>query len=52
MNKKPSKYEGLKAAMAAELMVGFWFGIGVILVVKMVNSLEYCIEELIGRKCQ
>ena len=25
----PSKYEGLGAAMAAELMIGFWFGIGV-----------------------
>ena len=47
-NKKPSKYEGLGAAMAADIMVGFWFGIGVILAVKMVNSLE----ELISRKCQ
>ena len=46
INKKPSKYEGLGAAMAAELMVGFWFGIGVILAVKIVHSLEYCIEEL------
>ena len=46
MNKKRSKYEGLGAAMAAELMVGFWFGIGVILAVKMVNGLE----ELISRK--
>ena len=35
---------------AAELMIGFWFGIGVILAVKMVNSLEDCIEELISRK--
>ena len=40
---KPS----LKAAM-----VGFWFGIGVILAAKMVLGLEYCIEELISRKCQ
>ena len=44
-------YEGLAAAMAAELMIGFWFGIGVILAVKMVQRLEYCIEELISRKC-
>ena len=43
-----SKYEGLKAAMVAELMVGFWFGIGVILAVKVVHSLE----ELIRGKCQ
>ena len=45
-----SKYEGLGAAMAAELMIGFWFGTGVILAAKMVHSLEYCIEELISRK--
>ena len=45
-----SKYEILAAAMAAELMIGFWFGIGVILAVKMVQSLECCIEELISRK--
>ena len=31
-------------------MVGFCFGIGVILAVKTVNSLECCIEELISRK--
>ena len=36
--------------LAAELMIGFWFGIGVILAVKTVQSLEYCIEELISRK--
>ena len=45
-----SKYKGLGAAMAAETMIGFWFGIGVILAAKMVYSLEYCIEELISRK--
>ena len=31
-------------------MVGFCFGIGLILAVKTVNNLEYCIEELISRK--
>ena len=36
--------------MAAELMIDFWFGIGVILAVKTLHSLEYCIEELISRK--
>ena len=41
-----SKYEGLRASMAAELVTGFWFGIGVILAIRMVNSLDYCIEEL------
>ena len=53
-NEKPSKsgaaYEGLGAAMAAGLTIGFWFGIGAILAAKMVHSLEYCIEELIKRK--
>ena len=44
----PNKYEGLGAAMAAELMIGFWFGIRVILSVKMVNSLE----ELKSSYCQ
>ena len=44
-------YEGLKAAMAAEIMVGFWFGIGIILAVKVVHSMEYCTEELMSRKC-
>ena len=37
-------------AMTAELRIGVWFGIGVILAAKMVHSLEYCIEELIIRK--
>ena len=40
MNQKPSKCSGLRAAMAVELMIGFWFGIGAILDIKMVNSLE------------
>ena len=39
-----SKYEGLAAAMAAELMIGFWFGIGAILAIKMVSSLEELIR--------
>ena len=39
-------------SLGAELMIGFWFGIGAILAVKMVHSLEYCIEEIISRKCQ
>ena len=34
--------------LAAELMIGFWFGIGAVLAVKMVESIEYCIEELIN----
>ena len=53
MNEKPttpSEYQDLRAAMTAELMIGFWFGIGAVLAVKMMNSLDYCIEELISRK--
>ena len=46
MNEKPSKYSGLAAAIATELMIGFWFGVGAILAIKMVRSLE----ELISRK--
>ena len=34
------------ADLAAELMVGFWFAVGEILAIKMVNSLE----ELMSRK--
>ena len=45
-----SKYEGLRSAMVAELTISFWFGIGVILAVKMVNSLDYCAEVLMRRK--
>ena len=43
----PGPYAGLGAATAAELMIGFWFGIGVVLAVKMLESLKYCI----CRKC-
>ena len=42
---KSGSYEGLTAAMAAELIIGFWFGIGAILAIKMVSGLE----ELINR---
>ena len=42
-----SKYEGLAAALTAELMISFWFGIGVVLAVKMLESPEYCTS----RKC-
>ena len=54
----PNKYEGLGSAgqrpsfatMTAELSIGSWFGTGAILAIRMVNSLDYCIEELISRK--
>ena len=43
LSKLGGSYEGLKAAMAAELMLGFWFRIGAILAVKTV---EYYIKSL------
>ena len=46
----PGKYEGLGAAMAAELIIGFWFGTGVILAIRIVDNLDYCIEMLISKK--
>ena len=46
----PSKYEGLGSAMAAKLMIGFWFGIGFVSAIRMVNNLDYCVEALISRK--
>ena len=38
----PTKYAGLGAAIAAELMIGFWFGVGV------VSNLNYCVWEFIS----
>ena len=45
-----TKYEGLGSTMVAELTISFWFGIGVILAVKMVNGPDYCVEVLMRRK--
>ena len=30
--------------MAAELMIGSWFGIGTILAVRIVDNLDHCVE--------
>ena len=46
----PSKYEGLGAAMAAELMIGLWFGIEIILVVRMVDNLDHRVEALMSSR--
>ena len=43
-----TKYTGLGAAMAAELMIGFWFSIGVILAIGVVDSLNHCIGTLMS----
>ena len=34
----PSKYAGLGAAISAKLMIGFWFGIGVMLATGVVDG--------------
>ena len=45
-----SKYADLGVAMAPELMIGFWFGIGVILAIGVVDSLNYCVGALMSSK--
>ena len=42
----PNKYTGLGAAIAAKLMIGFWFGIGVILAVGVVDGLNCLVEAI------
>ena len=42
-----TKYAGLAAAMAAELMIGFWFGIGAILAVKSGRTDKQKIKSLL-----
>ena len=41
-----SKYTGLGAAIAAELVTGFWFDIGVILAIGVADSLNHFIGAL------
>ena len=51
MSEEPvSNYTGFGAVVAAELMIGFWFGIGVILVVGIVDGLIHCVEMLMSNK--
>ena len=46
----PSKYAGLRAAMAAELMICFWFSLGVILAVGVLDGLNYSVGALVSNK--
>ena len=39
-----SKYAGLGAAITAELMIGFWFDVGVMLVVGAESSLNHFVS--------
>ena len=47
-NASPIKFAGFGAAITAELMIGFWFGVGVILAVGVVDGLNYFIGKLTG----
>ena len=40
----PSKYAGLGAAITAELMIGFWFGVGVMLAVVVAEGLNHFVR--------
>ena len=46
MTKRPSKSEVIGSFIGMSI-VGFWFGIGLMLAVKTVNNLECCMN----RKC-
>ena len=46
----PSKYTGLGAAIAAKLIIGFWFGIEVILATGVVDGLNHCVGALMSGK--
>ena len=41
-----SKYTGLGVATAAKLIIGFWFGVGIILAFGVADSLNYCVGAL------
>ena len=49
MREQPSRSEVIGSFIGMG-MVGFCFGIGLILAVKTVSNLEYCIDEIIIRK--
>ena len=40
----PNKYAGLRAAITAELMIGFWFGVGVMLAVGVADGLNHFVR--------
>ena len=39
-----NKYTGLRATITAELMIGFWFGVGVMLAVGVADSLNHFVR--------
>ena len=40
----PSKYAGLGAAITAELMIGFWFGVGVMLEIGVADGFNHFVR--------
>ena len=46
----PSKYAGLGAAMASELIIGFWFGIGVTSAIGEADGLNHFVGAITGGK--
>ena len=57
MREQPSRPEGLKGPVSGVIgsfigmgIVGFCFGIGLILAVKTASNMGYCIDEIIRRK--
>ena len=40
----PSKYAGLGAAITADLMIGFWFGVGVMLAAGVADGLNHFVR--------
>ena len=42
----PSKYTGLGAAIVARLVIGFWFGVGAISTIGVVDGLNSCVGAL------
>ena len=45
-----SKHAGLRAAITAELMIGFWFGVGVMLAVGVADGLNHFVRVSYKRK--
>ena len=45
-----SKHAGLGAAIAATLMIGFWFGVGVMLAIVVADGLNHFVGALTGSK--
>ena len=46
----PSKYASLGAAITAKLMIGFWFGVRVILAVGVADDLNHFVRAVTGGK--